>query len=534
MLWWEDKTMWGMIADVARRQPRKKGVAFKGQTLTYEELVANICRVAGNLVRQGVKRGDHVGTCLPIGLEFIYVKYALSAIGALLVPINLSFKEREFQFIFNQADVKYLITIDQYRNNPYLETIDRIRKADPGGFRIQKIFVLGNGDLQQASRFEELMQEISPWEKENLVQSSMKISPREDAYLLFTSGSTAFPKGALRSSYSLLGIAYHLMVRCCKIDSSDRILSYLPFYHVGGCVYMLLGAHIAGAELHLQETFDPPAVLRAIEEQKITFISGFDTHFDRILGEMKKGPCEIKSASKVLLATGPDWYDRIREAGFGSDCLVNHYGFTEGTGVAVPPEETDYQVRKYSNGRPFPGVELRICHPETGVALGAGQPGEICLKGWTLFNGYYKMAEETKKAMDEDGFFHTGDYGWLDEKGNLYFRGRYKMMVKTGGENVSQREVEMVIEEYEGVRNVQVTGVPDQIWGEIVVAVIEMQPGSPRDAQKIIAFCKGRLANFKVPKKIIFVDSQQWPVTMTGKIDKFQLKELAIRNLSEA
>jgi fatty-acyl-CoA synthase len=529
---WEDKTIWGMLRQIAQQYPDQRAIVFQGQKVTYRELYDRSLSLAANLARWGVKKGDHVGTCLPIGCEWIYLKYALNALGAVIVPINLFFREKEFQFLLSQSDLRYLITVDQYQDNQYLEMVPPVQKNGTGYHRLKDIFVMGSGGTEKGFiSFEKLMRHAPHSEKLEIEKSSDTIEPGDVAYLLYTSGSTAFPKGALRSNYSLLGIAYYLMSYSCRIDSSDRILSYLPFYHIGGCIYMVLGSHLAGAELHLLETFDARSALKMIQKEKITFISGFDTHFNRLLSEMQTGSYEVHSAKKVLLATGPDWYDRIRDAGFGSEILVHHYGFTEGTGVAVRPGETDYQIRKYSNGKPFPGVEVRIRHPETGDSLLPNQPGEICLKGWTLFNGYYKMPEETKRVMDADGFFHTGDYGWLDEKGNLYFRGRYKMMVKSGGENVSQREVEIAIEENTDVRNVQVIGLPDPLWGEAVTAIIEMHPGRAGDPQKIIDFCRKRLAKFKVPKKILFVNSEEWPITMTGKIDKFKLKEIALKKL---
>ncbi|MBI5968345.1 MAG: acyl--CoA ligase, partial [Deltaproteobacteria bacterium] len=346
-----------------------------------------------------------------------------------------------------------------------------------------------------------------------------------------TSGSTAFPKGALRNHRSLIGIAHYLIDEALHISEVDRLLSYFPFYHIAGCVYLVLGAHLKGSTLYLMEAFEPEEALRLVDQEKITFLGGFETHFNLLINHPHFRKYDVTSARKVLLATGPEWYDRVREAGMGSEVLAHHYGFTEGTGVVVPHEEKDYAKRKYTNGKPFPGIEVKIVDPETGSKKAPGEAGEICLRGWTLFQGYYKMPEETRRSMDEEGFFHTGDYGWFDEEGFLYYRGRYKMMIKTGGENVSEKEVEVVLEEHRDIKAVQVVGVPDPLWGEAVTAVIEVKPGKILHKEDLVNFCRGKLAGFKIPKNVVFIQAHEWPVTPTGKIIKADLKKLAAERL---
>src|SRR5699024_2255529 len=221
----------------------------------------------------------------------------------------------------------------------------------------------------------------------------------------------------------------------------------------------------------------------------------------------------------------------LKQSGFENAEIAHHYGFTEGTSVAMKHGETDENKRKYSNGKPFPGVEVKIVDHETHETLPANTAGEICLRGWTLFQGYYKSPKDTAEALDKDGFFYTGDYGWLDEEGYLYYRGRYKGMIKTGGENVSELEVEMFLQGHDDIKVVQVVGIPDSRWGEAVTAIVETHSAKELIIDDIRLFCKDNISDFKTPKFIVNVESSEWTITPTGKYDKDILRKLAVDKL---
>jgi fatty-acyl-CoA synthase len=233
----------------------------------------------------------------------------------------------------------------------------------------------------------------------------------------------------------------------------------------------------------------------------------------------------------ILLATGPEWYDKCKTLFPEAEIIANHYGFTEGTGVSVMPDEEDYNARKYANGKPWPGIEIKVVDPDTGERVPPNQGGELCLRGWSRMQEYYKNPEETEKAIDSEGFFHSGDYGWLDEQGNVVYRGRYKMMVKTGGENVSQREVEIFLESMPGIKAVQVIGVPDEKWGEAVTAVVEPEAGTEMTPEGVREFCRDKIARFKIPKHVLFINATDWPLLGAGKVDKIKLKEWSVGQL---
>jgi fatty-acyl-CoA synthase len=364
-----------------------------------------------------------------------------------------------------------------------------------------------------------------------LARLSSEVSSEDLAFILYTSGTTAFPKGAMRTQGSCLGMAYYMTTVPFRLTEQDLMLVFSPFFHIGGCIYNTLGSHLSGCPILLMKSFDPGQALELIHKYRVTFLGGFETHFHRLLKHPRFSSTDVSSVTKVRLATGPQWYDIVRQSGLGREIIAHHYGFTEGTGVVMPAEETDYETRRNANGKPFPGVELKITDPQTGQREPVGTPGEICLKGWTLFKGYYKMPKETQDAMDEEGFFHTGDYGWLDEKGYLYYRGRYKQMVKTGGENVSQREVEIFLEGHPDIQAVQVIGLPDPEWGESVTAVIQTRSGQNLSLEQVKQFSKGKLSGFKIPKRVLIIQEQEWPITRVGKVDKIQLRRWAMRKI---
>lgn len=538
---WSNETIPRMLAESAFRWAERTAIITDDQErYTYRELYDRVCWLAAGLRGLGVEKGDHVATLMGTRPTYIVTSYAVMMAGAVVVPVNFNFQSDEMLFVLEQSDAKYLIMEDQINDVDYMERTNAIfgdmGHLDWSDLSIERLPKLKGvivhslwGQIYPGTL--ELGQVIEQGKKQDrsLAEHLLsKLGPEDDAFILYTSGTTAFPKGAIRTHGSSLGIAYYITVYPGMLTEQDVILASTPFFHIGGCVYNTLGPNICGCTTVLMKVYDPGKALELIEKYRVTHFGGFETHLYRFIKHPRFPSTDISSITKVRLATGPYWYDRLQELGIGREVIYHHYGFTEGTGVVMPPEEKDYEIRRNANGRPFPGVELKIVDPVTESRQPAGTPGEICLKGWTLFRGYYKMPEETKASMDEEGFFHTGDYGWMDHKGYLYYRGRYKQMVKTGGENVSQKEVEIFLEDHPDVQAVQVIGLPDQKWGEAVTAVAQTRSGADLSADEVKKFCKGRLAGFKVPKRVLNIQESEWPVTRVGKIDKIRLRKWAM------
>jgi len=542
MLDWETLTIGEALREAAGKWGQKEALMSKHHRYTYEELYDKSCQLASGLNQLGIKKGDHVATLFPIQPEWVITKYALNLFGAVVIPLNVNFKKNELEYVLNQAKVKTLITFDELPYGNYLEILGEIDPRIPPseGKRIrskalpflEKIICLSPNKriYPYCHTFDEVMDLGAGYKQADMDKLIDDVKPADVCNILFTSGSTAFPKGAVHIHKSLLGIGEHLFGKTFNLDASHNLLCYFPFYHIGGCIYHPLGALMRGCALYVNE-FIPDDILRVIQEEQICNFGGFDAHFNAIQDHPRWREYDLGSVKFVLLATGPEWYDKCKTIFPNVKIIANHYGFTEGTGVSVMPDENNHDVRKYSNGKPWPGIEVKAVNPATGEDMPPNEAGELCLRGWSRLQEYYENPEETNKAIDSEGFFHSGDYGWLDKSGSVFYRGRYKMMVKTGGENVSQREVEIFLEGVPGVKAVQVIGVPDQKWGEAVTAVIELESGSDLTKEEVKAFSKGKIAGYKIPKHILFINAGDWPLLGAGKVNKIALKEMAIERL---
>jgi fatty-acyl-CoA synthase len=311
--------------------------------------------------------------------------------------------------------------------------------------------------------------------------------------------------------------------RSLVLTAQDRVLVPWPTFHVSGISAGMMMATLREAPCWLIESYDPAEALRIIEREQITTFLGFDTTFTTLIGQPDFAPSRVSSMQRMLLATGPAVYDRVFKAFPNLRIGMKCYAMTETCGptALVYPDCTDAERRKYGHGTLTPDAQLRICDPQTDTPCAPGVRGEIRLRGPLLFDGYEGMIAQTQAAFDAEGWFRTGDLGWLDEQGMLFYDGRLKRMIKTGGENVSEREVETWLEErIAGVNLAQVVGVPDALWGEAVVAFLEPLPGIELDPAVIRAACKGRIADYKIPKQIWIVSETQWPRNEVGKISK--------------
>jgi len=535
---WENLTIGDALKLASRRWGDREAIASKKERLTYSELYDLVCKLASGLHKLGVTKGDSVATIFGTVPEWIFVKYALHIIGAKIVPVNVNFKKRELEFILKKADVKVLIATDKLRQGNYFEILTDIDPEIASGKKsrirsnsfscLEKIvcFSPDKNEYGYAYDYYDVLDLGANYKDNDIDRLLGEVNPDDICNILFTSGSTAFPKGAMHCHKSLLGIGTHLTAKTFNMDSSHKILSHLPFYHIGGCVNTTLGALCIGASAYVNE-FSPDEILPIIQEERIDFFCAFDAHFNLIIDFCKCNEFDLSSVKFLLIAAGPEWYDRLQGLFPKAEIICNHYGFTEGTGVTMPADEKDYEVRKFTNGIPWPGVECKVVDPDTGQEVPRNSPGELCVRGWNIFKGYYNDPEETNKALDSEGFFHSGDYGWMDEAGHVIYRGRYKMMIKSGGENVSEKEVEILLEQMAGVRSVQVVGVPDKKWGEAVTAVIELENGASITMNDVVEFCNDKIARFKVPKNVLFIEAGDWPLLGSGKVDKRSLKEWA-------
>jgi fatty-acyl-CoA synthase len=358
------------------------------------------------------------------------------------------------------------------------------------------------------------------------------VDPDATAFLMYTSGTTGFPKGAMHCH----NLVRNVIDRANRmaITADDAILMYLPLYHLFGFSEGLLMSMVTGARQVLMETFDPAEGLRLLEQERATVVHGFDTHYKDLLEAHARAPRDVSSVRTGVLASGMSSsfaIARRARALFGP--LVSGYGMSEfGVGVTLSfPTSTEEQCVEAS-GYPAPGYEIRIVDPATGRDQPAGAPGEILVRGYTVMQGYHDKPEETARTIDAEGWVHTGDMGVLREDGHLRFMGRYKDMLKIGGENVDPMEVEAYLMTHPAINLAAVVAFPDARLSEVGVAFVRLEPGQQVSEDAVVDYCRGKIASYKIPRRVVVVDDFPW--TGSGKIQKVKLREEALRRFPPA
>jgi fatty-acyl-CoA synthase len=360
-----------------------------------------------------------------------------------------------------------------------------------------------------------------------LAARAAAVDPEGLAFLMYTSGTTGFPKGVMHDHRMVRNVtdrAFRL-----AITEQDAIMMYLPLFHLFAFSEGMLTSMVTGARQVLTETFDPDESLTLIARERATVIHGFDLHFQALCLAHEREPRDVSSIRTGILAAGMSSSTPIARRArklFGP--LVSGYGMSEfGVGAAVGALDSTEEQSCEASGYPAPGYEIRVVDPATGRDRPAGEPGEILVRGYTLMRGYYGKPEATAAAIDAEGFMHTGDMGILRADGHLRFMGRYKDMLKIGGENVDPMEVEAYLMSHPGVELAAVVSCPDARLSEVGVAFVRRRAGHAVNEDDVLAYCRGRIASFKIPRHVVFVDD--FPMTSSGKIQKVKLREEVLR-----
>ena len=543
---WQDETITSTIARAAKEWSGSIALAQKDQRVTYQELIDTATQIATGLSRMGVRGGDHIAVLYPNYIIVQILHLVSACVGAVYVPLNVMLGTDELSYLLSSADITILLVGGKYRGSSLLDvlsrTIPELSQCKGSELNLPKFPKLKK--IVKIDKESNTSPGLIPFEDvlnngatNRLPFVNPTSKPEHVSHLLYTSGSTATPKGVLLTQRGVVGASI-CWAEALALTSSDRSLALMPFYHTGGLFissmpFLLHGGYVC---MFRDGAFDAKEALEIIQRERITVAAGFDPQVQAILEHPDRSQYDLSSLKKLLNFTGSAYDRRTAE---GIPLLVGFYAMTEGTNpiCAVMPSETRYSIRRNSCGPALPGVELKIIDPATGDKLPPRITGEIAFRGWNRFAGYYNPGpnETADKVFDGNGFFRTGDLGYLDEDGNLYFLGRRKDMIKTGGENVSPLEIEIfLMKEFPGVVLAQVVGVPDARWGEAVTAFVELKPDAKYTADDIIKKCKEHLTAFKVPKKVIFIESGKWPTSATAKIRKIDLRQIAARALSKS
>ena len=491
------------------------------QALTFAQWRHASHRVAAGLAALGVGAGDRVAALAPGSAMWPILQTACSHLGALIVPVNTRYRQDEIGFVLGLAEPSAIVLIDSYHKTDYVELVTGalaggtipLITIDQPEIDLTAASTPGAGDRRTWAELLALGEQSAP----------PPLAGRADdpVLLQFTSGTSAFPKGAVLDSRASLGATWYLAERM-KVTTDDVYFSTQPMYHVGGSVATTLMALGASPTMIVPERYSPEAVFDLIPKYACTVRTGQAAMYAMEIAHPAYRPEFFASLTKAWSGGTPE-LRKVISREMGVPVMTTIYGLTETAGTTTINSLDDPEdVWLYSCGRPIPGVEVGI-QPEEGAAVTTAPDvaGEIVIRGWSVMIGYYRNEAATSEAIDADGWFHTGDIGRLDADGNLYFVDRIKDMIKPGGENVSAAEVERVIRTAEGVAEVAVVGRPDERLGQVPVAFVSMHPGSVFDAAAIIAHCAALMASFKVPRDVFEVES--WPMTESGKILKREL-----------
>jgi fatty-acyl-CoA synthase len=494
----------------------------QGKRWTYAALRADVDRLARALLAIGVKRGDRVGIWAPNCSEWTLTQYATAKMGAILVNINPSYRSHELEYVLNQAGITTLIAAESFRTSNYREMIEEVRPRVP---KLQRVILIGTGDweatLAQAERVGE--SELSA------IQAGLRNT--DPINIQYTSGTTGFPKGATLSHRNILNNGY-FVGQLCRYTEVDRVCIPVPFYHCFGMVMGNLACTSSGACMVIPAPgFDPAATLQAVQDERCTSLYGVPTMFIAEWNLPNFIDYDLSSVRTGIMAGSPcpaELMKKLIEAGIEEVTIC--YGMTETSPVSTQNRTDDtFEQKTQTVGRVGPHLEIKIVDPATGETVPRGTPGEFLTKGYSVMLGYWEQPDKTAEAI-EDGWMHTGDLGIMREDGYVAITGRIKDMVIRGGENVYPREIEEFLYTHPDILDAQVIGVPDEKYGEELCAWIRMRDGAqPLTAESLREFCTGKLAHYKIPRYVEIVD--EFPMTVTGKIRKIEMRETTARRL---
>lgn len=541
-----DVTVGGLLDDIAGRYPDNEALVYveRGLRYTYREFNEVCRRVAKGLLKLGVKKGDNVSIWAYNVPEWVILQFATAKIGAVLVTVNTSYKSAELEYILKQSDTSTLFLVKDFKDTDYVETlcevVPELKSARPGGLQCAKLPFLKNvvyiGEATPAgminfSRLMELGTEVVDAE---LAAVEKTLTPQEVINMQYTSGTTGFPKGVMLSHHNLVNNGFNIG-ECMRFTDQDRLCIPVPFFHCFGCVLAVMACVTHGSTMVPVEIFDPLKVLKAIEKERCTAVHGVPTMFIAELEHPEFARFDLESLRTGIMAGSNcpiEVMKRVIRDMHASEITIA-YGQTESSPVITQTRTDDpIELRVATVGKALPDVEVKIADIETGATLPPGKQGELCTRGYLVMKGYYNMPEETARVIDGESWLHTGDLAIMDENGYCKITGRIKNMIIRGGENIYPREIEEFLYTHPMISDVQVYGVPDRKYGEQVMAAVKLKPGAAVTDEEVREFCRGRIANYKIPKYVKFVDS--YPMTASGKIQKFKLREMAIRELQLA
>ena len=535
--WFPKQTLGSLPERAAHRWGPREALAFKGRRWSFADVSSGVARLAGGLIALGVEPGEKVALWMVNRPAFIEAMFAVLKIGAILVPINTRLRTDDVAYILGQSDSSTLIMAERSGPVDYLgmvkELAPSLSRGAPREARfpnLRRVISVGNEPQAATRRWADVLAAGDGVDPAALRARAEAVDPDGTAFFMYTSGTTGFPKGAMHGH----AIIRNVIDRGFRmaITPADVIVMYLPLFHLFGFSEGALMSMVTGARQILTETFDPVESLALVEQERATILHGFDIHFKDLIEAQERSPRDVSSLRTGILASGMSSSVPIaRRARKVLGRFLSGYGMSEfGVGAALSALDSSEDQCTEASGFPAPGYEITVVDPQTGHEPPPETPGEIRVRSYMTMRGYYGKPAETAQALDRDGWVHTGDMGVIRADGHLRFMGRYKDMLKIGGENVDPMEVEAFLMGHPAINLAAVVSFPDSRLAEVGVAFVKRELGAPLSEADVLSHCKGRIASFKIPRHVVFVDD--FPMTSSGKIQKVKLREEALRRIT--
>lgn len=537
-----DVTIGRLLEEKASLHPEHEAVVYadRGLRMTYEQF-NNYCRKAAKgLMNLGIQKGDHIAVWSSNTPEWLTTQFATGKMGAVLVTVNTNYRTSELEYLLKQSDSTTIILMDQFKDSSYIdmlyEIVPELMNAIPGELNstrlpyLKNVIVLGSKHYPGTFSWNDIIEQEKFVTNVELNERINSLNPNEVINMQYTSGTTGFPKGVMLTHSNIVNNGFNI-ANCMKLTKEDRLCIPVPFFHCFGCVLGTMACVSVGATMLPVQEFNPKKVLQTVQDEKCTALHGVPTMFIAELNEPDFSTYDLSSLRTGIMA-GSNCPIEVMKAvieKMGATEITIAYGQTESSPVITQTRIDDpIELRVESVGKALPNVEVKIVEPGTLNEVPRGIQGELCTRGYHVMKGYYKNESATKEAIDAEGWLHTGDLAIMDENGYCKVTGRLKDMIIRGGENIYPREIEEFLYTHPSVLDVQVVGVPDQVFGEEVMAWIIPKEGLSISKEEIQAYCIGKISKHKIPKYIDFVDA--YPMTASGKIQKFRLRELALEN----
>lgn len=524
-----------MFDRIADRHPDHEALVSVHQDIrwTYRELREQVDRAARAFLSLGVKKGERVGIWSPNCAEWLVVQLATARIGAILVNINPAYRLHELEYALKQSGCAVVVTAEQFKSSKYIEMLNTLCPELKTGNKcaklpeLRQVICLTPDERPGMIHWEAFLSQAEDTPYENVQEIQHTLDFDDPINIQYTSGTTGFPKGATLSHHNIINNGY-LVAEMQRFTHEDRLIIPVPLYHCFGMVLGNLGCITHGATMiYPGDSFAPEAVLQTVEKEKATALYGVPTMFFAELNHPKFEKYDLTSLRTGVMAGAlcpAELMKKVNSLMHMQEVEIA-YGMTETSPVSTQTRpDSPFDKRVSTVGKVMPHTEIKIVHPETGRTQPVGEAGELCTRGYCVMLGYWNNEEKTRETIDPTGWLHSGDLATMDEEGYITIVGRIKDMIIRGGENIYPKEIEEFLSGHPLISEVQVIGVPDEKYGEEGCAWIELEPGKSLTEEEVLAYCKGQIAHFKIPRYIRFVE--KFPMTVTGKIRKVDMRNI--------